>query len=391
MMRSSRKVRAEGPLTPPQQQEGSPDPAEPPTPTQSDLSTATAPPTAAIPERPTAPPQVPPPVEHKTTESPASETEERDSGKPHPQAVPAESLTEEIDDQEIYTSLVQAARHVFETAESQGQLDSEALTYPFTNVLRSFAKSDQLLTEAVRRRTNNTERVQRVANASLMAIRLGLEISYDEKHCLALGLCALMHDIGMLTIPNEVLSSPKLTPEQLQLLRNHPLESKKMVEQFGPNYTWISQIVIQVHERHDGSGYPNGLSGDEIHEFARIIGLADMYEALGHPRSDRKAHVIYSALTTIIDTRNKHFDPRLIKGLINIVSIFPLGSLVKLNNNTIGRVVGANKLYPTRPLVEILLNHRSHRLSDPQLVHLEEEPMLYIVDPAIDESVLEGK
>jgi len=174
-------------------------------------------------------------------------------------------------------------------------------------------------------------------------------------------------------------------------LRNHPLESKKMVEQFGPNYTWISQIVIQVHERHDGSGYPNGLSGDEIHEFARIIGLADMYEALGHPRSDRKAHVIYSALTTIIDTRNKHFDPRLIKGLINIVSIFPLGSLVKLNNNTIGRVVGANKLYPTRPLVEILLNHRSHRLSDPQLVHLEEEPMLYIVDPAIDESVLEGK
>ena len=66
---------------------------------------------------------------------------------------------------------------------------------------------------------------------------------------------------------------------------------------------------MQIHEHHDGSGYPDGLRGDEIHEFARIIGLSDMYEALGHPRSDRKAHVIYSALTTIIDTRKKHFDP----------------------------------------------------------------------------------
>jgi HD-GYP domain-containing protein (c-di-GMP phosphodiesterase class II) len=265
------------------------------------------------------------------------------------------------------------------------------LTQAFTNVLRSFAKSDQLLTEAVRRRTNNTERSQRVANAALMAIRLGLEIAYDEKHCLGLGLCALMHDIGMLTIPDEVLDSPKLTTEQLQLLRNHPHESKGMVERFGANFAWIGQVVVQIHERHDGSGYPDQLRGDDIHEFARIIGLSDMYEALGHPRSDRKAHVIYSALTTIIDTRNKHFDPRLIKSLINIVSIFPLGSLVKLNNNTIGRVVGANKLYPTRPLVEIRLDHRGKKMNEPQLIYLEEEPMLYIVDPAIDESVLEEK
>ena len=72
-------------------------------------------------------------------------------------------------------------------------------------------------------------------------------------------------------------------------------------------------------------------------------------------------------------------------------SAWPLGSLVKLNNNTIGRVVGANKLYPTRPLVEILLDHRSDRMTNSQLVHLEEEPMLYIVDPAIDESILEEK
>ena len=65
--------------------------------------------------------------------------------------------------------------------------------------------------------------------------------------------------------------------------------------------------------------------------------------------------------------------------------------VVKLNNNQIGRVVGANKLYPTRPLVEVLLDHRGKRVKAPMLVHLEEEPMLYIVDPAMDESVLDDK
>jgi HD-GYP domain-containing protein (c-di-GMP phosphodiesterase class II) len=387
MMRSSQKVREEGPLAP-----------APVPPQQAIVETP-----AVISPAPTAPPSTPPTQtptvgpesagEIATIEPPTATQSE------NPESIESTEATEPPDiepvalipDSEIYTSVVQAARHVFEQAETKSPVNAEMLTQAFTNVLRSFAKSDQLLTEAVRRRTNNTERSQRVANAALMAIRLGLEIDYDEKHCLGLGLCALMHDIGMLTIPDEVLDSPKLTTEQLQLLRNHPHESKGMVERFGANFAWIGQVVVQIHERHDGSGYPDQLRGDDIHEFARIIGLSDMYEALGHPRSDRKAHVIYSALTTIIDTRNKHFDPRLIKSLINIVSIFPLGSLVKLNNNTIGRVVGANKLYPTRPLVEIRLDHRGKKMNEPQLIYLEEEPMLYIVDPAIDESVLEEK
>ncbi len=388
MMRSSQKVREEGPLTP-----------APVPPQQSIIETP-----AVIAAAPTGTPPTPPATqtptvgpgtagEITTIETPTTTQSENPESIESTEATqpPAIKPADVIPDSEIYTSVVQAARHVFEQAETKNQLNAEMLTQALTNVLRSFAKSDQLLTEAVRRRTNDTERSQRVANTALMAIRLGLEIDYDEKHCLGLGLCALMHDIGMLTIPDEVLDSPKLTTEQLQLLRNHPHESKKMVEHFGANFAWIGQVVVQIHERHDGSGYPDRLGGDDIHEFARIIGLSDMYEALGHPRSDRKAHVIYSALTTIIDTRNKHFAPRLIKGLINIVSIFPLGSLVKLNNNTIGRVVGANKLYPTRPLVEIRLDHRGKKMNDPQMIYLEEEPMLYIVDPAIDESVLEGK
>jgi len=414
MLRTSHQAREEGPLAPPEvtaQQATQ-------VPTQEEIQPAEAPastpliPTTSTPAPAPAPPidagepLLPPvadaqdsAVEDAATSS-ASTVEAKDSATSSVADTADSAATtdqsqnksiEEIPPREAYRLLVEAAGHVFEQAEKEEQLDSDRLIPALNHVLHLFAIDDALLTEGIRQRTTDTPRAQRVANTVLLAIRLGLEIEYDETQSLALGLCTLTHDIGMLTIPEEVLDSPKLTSEQLTLLRNHPVQSQEMVKHFGSEYEWISEIVVQVHERHDGSGYPAGLKGEDIHEFARIIGLGDMYEALGHPRSDRKAHVIYSALTTIIDTRNKHFDPRLIKALINIVSIFPLGSLVKLNNNQIGRVVGANKLYPTRPLVEVLLDHRGKRVKEAMLVHLEEEPMLYIVDPAMDESVLEGK
>ncbi|MFT5376578.1 MAG: HD-GYP domain-containing protein (c-di-GMP phosphodiesterase class II) [Candidatus Latescibacterota bacterium] len=406
MLRTSHQAREEGPLTPPEA------PAQQ---VPVEAHTQQAQPTAAPANQPSMPPApapelVPapsvndgepllPPVDNSaSTLTPAVEATAVGSDIATDTAedeIPSEQnqdkTREEIPPHEAYRLLVAAANHVFEQASKEEQLDSDKLVPALNHVLHLFAKDDQLLTEGIRQRTTDTPRAQRVANTVLLAIRLGLEIEYNETQSLALGLCTLTHDIGMLTIPEEVLDSPKLTADQLSLLRNHPIQSQEMVKHFGEEYEWISEIVVQVHERHDGSGYPAGLKGENIHEFARIIGLGDMYEALGHPRSDRKAHVIYSALTTIIDTRNKHFDPRLIKALINIVSIFPLGSLVKLNNNQIGRVVGANKLYPTRPLVEVLLDHRGKPVKEALLVHLEEEPMLYIVDPAMDESVLEGK
>ena len=250
---------------------------------------------------------------------------------------------------------------------------------------------DSLLTEAIRRRTQDTSLARRTTGTTLLALRLGLEIGFDERRCIAIGLCGLMHDLGMQTIPEEVLNSPKWTPEQLQLMQQHPLESRKIIEAFGDEFSWVGEVVSQVHERYDGSGYPARIEGEEIHEFARIIGLADTYEAMSHARPDRKAVIIYNVLSQIIDVRNKAFDPNLIKALIKIVSIFPLGSLVQLNNGAIGRVIGANKLYPTRPLLELSLDPQGHPLKSATFVNLEDDPMLTIVEPAVEESVLTNK
>lgn len=289
-----------------------------------------------------------------------------------------------------YKELMSAGGQVFDAAAKENAPDPDALMGAVKRAFDSLKENDGLLTETVRRRSKKPSWAQRAANVAILGMRLGLEVDFDERRGLALGLCALMHDIGMLTIPEEVLASRSLTPQQLRLLRNHPVESQRMAEKFGPSFAWIGKVVVQVHERHDGGGYPQGLSGEEIHEFARIIGLADSYVAMSHPRADREAHVTYNALSAIVDLRNKDFHPRLIKALIQIVSIFPLGSLVRINNNEIGRVIGTNRLHSARPVIEVMLDSHGGRVKPPRVTNLENEPMLYIVDPAIEESVLEG-
>ncbi|MFA6109752.1 MAG: HD domain-containing phosphohydrolase [Candidatus Latescibacterota bacterium] len=289
-----------------------------------------------------------------------------------------------------YERLSSAAAAIFTAATGGGMPDEKELLESLRQALTRLRVSHGLLAETVSLHHKASRGwPQRAANTALLAMRLGLEIEYEERPCLALGLCALMHDLGMTRVPEELLTSSRLTPGQLEVLRQHPAESQRIVTGFGAAFAWIGKIVVQVHERQDGSGYPHGLRGNQIHEMARIIGLADTYEAMAHPRADRKARVTYHALKEIIDLRNTLFERPLIKALIHIVSIFPLGSLVKLNNGDVGRVITTSRTHPTRPILEILLDARGRRHDEPRELDLEQEPMLYIVDPAIEEDVLD--
>jgi uncharacterized protein YwbE len=288
-----------------------------------------------------------------------------------------------------YQGLVEAAHQVFDAAAKGTEPDSGPIIAAVKLAFKLFVDGDELLAEMVRHRRDFRAWPERSANVAIFAMRLGLEMKLDERKCLALGLCGLMHDVGMLKIPPEVLESSGLNAKQLEMLRHHPIESQKIIEGFGASFAWIGKIVVQAHERQDGSGYPHALKGKQLHEIAAILGLADSYEAMAHPRPDRKAQPIYNTLKQIIDQNNTQFERPLIKALLSVVSIFPLGSLVQLNNGAIGRVIGTHSLHPTRPTLEIRIDSRGQLQAGMRLLDLQSEPLLNIVDPAIEETVLE--
>ena len=288
-----------------------------------------------------------------------------------------------------YRGLVRAAEEVFAAAAKGRAPESGKIIAAVRRAYKQLEKDDELLSETVRQRRDFRSWPQRAANVAILAMRMGKELEADERRILALGLCGLMHDVGMLSVPDEVLDSPKLSDSQFKLLQQHPLKSKRMILRFGKFFSWIGKIVAQTHERRDGRGYPQGLKGEEIHEIAQVLGLADSYEAMAHPRPDRKAKAMYHTVKEIIDQRNSQFDRLTIRALIHIVSIFPLGSLVKLNNGEIGRVLGISPPHPTRPRVEVLVDSKGRRQLPGRIIDLGTEPLIYIVDPAIEEEAVE--
>ncbi len=186
----------------------------------------------------------------------------------------------------------------------------------------------------------------------------------------------------MSAVPNSILfKHGKLTPDEYEVVKEHPLHGYKLLKHLETEYPYLPEVALQEQEREDGSGYPQGLTGENIHEFAKIIGIVDVFEALVHGRAYREGFITYNAIQKIIEQRAKQFNIKYVRALINSVTMFPVGSLVKLSTEEIARVVSVNSLRPMRPVVEILTDASGGKLKAPIRLNLEEEPLIYIVKP----------
>ena len=157
--------------------------------------------------------------------------------------------------------------------------------------------------------------IKRVSEyAKLLAILAG----YDKEKAEIFKLAAAMHDVGKIGIPHDILNKPgKLTVEELAVMRKHPNIGHDILSQSKRPLLRAAAIVAhQHHEKYDGSGYPRGLKGKEIHILGRITALADVFDALDTPRPYKKRWALHETVTFIQSESGKHFDPRLVDLLI---------------------------------------------------------------------------
>ena len=165
-----------------------------------------------------------------------STTGPQEKGQETPADIPSPAAGQPA---EVYLRLVQVARHIFAAAAEGVAPNIARILRSTREVLEQLQKNDDLLAETVRQRNRGHSWPQRAANVTILSMRLGLELDYSERRIQGLGLCALMHDIGMLKIPDEVLNSRQIGPEQLKVLHQHPIVSLKMVQSFGKNFAQI--------------------------------------------------------------------------------------------------------------------------------------------------------
>ena len=169
-----------------------------------------------------------------------------------------------------------------------------------------------------------------------------------------LGLGLVLHDVGKLTIPHEILHKPgALTSREWEIMKTHPRAGRELLAD-APISPLALSIVLRHHERWNGTGYPDRLRGEEIHEMSRIAAVADVYDAVTSERVYAPAQPAHAGVRVIRDGSGTAFDPDVVEAFVRLVAPFPPGTEVQLDDGRRAIVVSVPTADLNRPLVRVV-------------------------------------
>jgi len=225
-------------------------------------------------------------------------------------------------------------------------------------------------------------------NIAILSIIIATHLELPRHRVLQIATGALLHDIGMLKVPDTIIGKEgSLDETEMQLMRSHTFYGYKMIVNELLYADEVGKAAVQHHERWDGDGYPGWLSGQNIDIGARVISVADAFEAMVSPKAYRDSMVGYQAMRNLLSDNARRFDPDIIKAMIQSMGIYPIGSIVLMNNSSIARVIESNREAPLRPVIRILIDEfaRPFTLNEGEQINLMENRTLFIaraIDPA---------
>jgi HD-GYP domain-containing protein (c-di-GMP phosphodiesterase class II) len=239
---------------------------------------------------------------------------------------------------------------------------------------------DQLLSQLFSEGRKSHYAILNSAHCAILAVRLASGLGHPRDERVHVAVAAMLHDIGMQTLPSELLDTPgRLSQEQVAVMQTHPEAGARLLTLSAPQHPWLAVIVREEHEREAGQGYPNGLRAAEIHELAKIIGVADIYDALISPRPYRRTFSPHEAVQELLDCQERQGYPKaVVRTLIQQLSLFPAGCRVRLSSNEVGRVIRCNSQSPLRPVVEVLYDADGQVIRPSRHIDLNINPLLYV-------------
>lgn len=192
-------------------------------------------------------------------------------------------------------------------------------------------------------------------NVTVYSVALGQKVGLNQSELHDLGLGAMLHDLGKMGVPLEILNkSNNLTEEEFDLIKSHASIGFEMLRKSFTLSLLTAHCAYQHHERINGTGYPRNLAGEDIHYYAKIIGIADVFDAVTSNRVYRQAMLPHEGLELLYSGVGTLFDKKLVDTFAKTVAIYPVGLEVKLSNGQEGIVAKVNPQLPSRPLIRVL-------------------------------------
>ena len=271
------------------------------------------------------------------------------------------------------STLTTGVTNIFDSVTKGSGLDVVKVKRSVEPMVESITRNPDACIWLARMKQADTYTYQHSIGCSIWAVALGRQLGLPKPDLRSLAIGGLLFDVGKLQVDKELIdANRKLNDEEYQIVQNHVQLGLDAVKKSGLMNKDVLEMIEYHHERHDGSGYPKGLKGDQIPIFARIAAIVDCYDAITSHRSYAKALPPSMAIKMLYEWRDVDFQAELVEEFIQAVGIYPAGTLVELSSGQVGVVLSEYRTRRLRPKVMILLDANKKPVTDVQTINLLE-------------------
>lgn len=302
-------------------------------------------------------------------------------------------LPKELKDSSLYSEykdILKELHEVFDAIKENKKLNEKHLS-PYALRIEKMASEhpQETIIFVLARNEEENDIVFEALNTALVIALVCPLMNIDAEVTLDIIVAGLLHNVGMLRLPTPLTNkTDKLTEAEIQILKTHILHAYKCTVEELSYPENVGNSILQQYERWDGKGYPEGLSGTNIDLGARLISVVDAFVTTLGKKTQREPILSYEAIKTLLSDSSLKFDPNIVKIVVQCMGIYPIGSVVLLNNGAICKVIKVVSDAPLRPCVQVILSETGKIPSeeDKQFIDLKEMKDKFIVravDPRV--------
>jgi putative nucleotidyltransferase with HDIG domain len=293
----------------------------------------------------------------------------------------------------LYDDASALAGRLWESASVEGKPDADAAHGLVDSLAQAVAQNRSALLALTALKNYDNYTFTHMVNVSILTMGQARAVGIDGPLLREFGMAGLMHDIGKVRTPNEILNKP-LTEREYEILKRHTVDGAAILEKTPEIPALAPVVAFEHHLRSDGTGYPTGINRPKLSLVTTLAGIADVYDAMRSQRVYQQAFPSDRILTVLQKNDGKQFDQHLVRRFAQLIGIYPVGNLVRLDTGEIAVVLKIHAPDPHRPKVKVILDREGGTLprpydvnlwdpreSDPTRVEAPVDPALYAVDP----------
>ena len=289
--------------------------------------------------------------------------------------VPVCLQVELITAKKIHTKTKEAVVSMFSDVRMGNALKLDDALSLVDEINQSIARNSSALVSLSRLKNVDDYTYLHSVAVCILMMALGRQLGLEDKVLKQVGLAGLMHDLGKVFIPKEVLNKPgKLTEEEFNIVKMHPLKGWEFLKSSNEVNDLTLDVCRHHHERVDGKGYPDKLSGKALTFFARMGAICDVYDAISSNRCYKKGWEPAESIRKMAEWKDGHFDEAIFHAFVKTVGIYPTGTLLKLKSGRLGVVTDQSQNSLTKPLVKVFFSTRSNAPILQETIDLSKSP-----------------